>query len=249
MHNLKSNKLGSASQKKPQTIIQPNMDRKDEEQELLQDFQRALSEAAVASPPQESLHPAVVAGIGGFLILNVGLLLSLPPVLMGRGAPYLPTFKNKMDKMFAPLKSHYSSSSSSSTRKLTFVDLGSGDGRVVFRAAREGLFHKSIGYEINPCKFLWHAKRELASYIAAISILRFFLHTAVSIISPACGCSITALHSSPTVFFKHEFCHQESLESWSHQGWCGCRLWSTSHHEGSGCQAKERAATRQYRPI
>jgi len=37
-----------------------------------------------------------------------------------------------------------------SKRNLTFFDLGSGDGRVVFRAAREGMFHKSIGYEINP---------------------------------------------------------------------------------------------------
>ena len=33
---------------------------------------------------------------------------------------------------------------------LTFVDLGSGDGRVVFRAAREGLFDNCVGYEINP---------------------------------------------------------------------------------------------------
>ena len=78
---------------------------------------------------------------------------------MGRGAPYLPTVKNKMDHMFAPLKTHFASITEpmsrhgvSDGRKLTFVDLGSGDGRVVFRAAREGLFHKSIGYEINPCK-------------------------------------------------------------------------------------------------
>jgi len=34
--------------------------------------------------------------------------------------------------------------------KLTFVDLGSGDGRVVFRAAAENLFVKSTGYELNP---------------------------------------------------------------------------------------------------
>ena len=37
-----------------------------------------------------------------------------------------------------------------SQKSLKFVDLGSGDGRVVFRAARENLFNKSIGYEINP---------------------------------------------------------------------------------------------------
>jgi tRNA G46 methylase TrmB len=34
--------------------------------------------------------------------------------------------------------------------EIIFVDLGSGDGRVVFRAAREQLFTVCIGYEINP---------------------------------------------------------------------------------------------------
>ena len=34
--------------------------------------------------------------------------------------------------------------------KMQFVDLGSGDGRVIFRAAQEKLFHRCIGYEINP---------------------------------------------------------------------------------------------------
>ena len=35
-------------------------------------------------------------------------------------------------------------------KKLVFVDLGSGDGRLVFRAAREDIFDECIGYEINP---------------------------------------------------------------------------------------------------
>ena len=34
--------------------------------------------------------------------------------------------------------------------KLNFVDLGSGDGRIVFRASKENLFSLSVGYEINP---------------------------------------------------------------------------------------------------
>ena len=36
-----------------------------------------------------------------------------------------------------------------SKERLRFVDLGSGDGRLVFRAAREGIFDSSSGYEIN----------------------------------------------------------------------------------------------------
>jgi hypothetical protein len=159
------------------------------QQQLKRDLQSTATDGTsnASQQQQRSLHPAIAVGIGGFVIVNVGLLLSLPPVLMGRGAPFLPTYKSKMDQMFAPLKAHYHqrhaaaanavaanstvaatvtvTANDDGTRNrnnnLTFVDLGSGDGRVVFRAAREGLFHKSIGYEINPCELLtlgntWH---------------------------------------------------------------------------------------------
>ncbi len=144
------------------------------QQQLKIDLQGTATDGTTnaSQEQQRPLHPAIAVGIGGFVIVNVGLLLSLPPVLMGRGAPFLPTYKSKMDQMFAPLKVHYhqrhASAAAANTvaatvtanddgnrfknKKLTFVDLGSGDGRVVFRAAREGLFHKSIGYEINPCE-------------------------------------------------------------------------------------------------
>ncbi|KAI2497879.1 hypothetical protein MHU86_16617 [Fragilaria crotonensis] len=142
------------------------------QEQLMKELQSTPATAGTtdASQQQRPLHPAIALGIGGFVIVNVGLLLSLPPVLIGRGAPFLPTYKSKMDQMFAPLKAYYhqrhaaaSTAAVNSTtinsnndgnksinNNLTFVDLGSGDGRVVFRAAREGLFHKSIGYEINP---------------------------------------------------------------------------------------------------
>jgi hypothetical protein len=46
--------------------------------------------------------------------------------------------------------------------KLQFVDLGSGDGRIVFHAANEKLFHMSVGYEINPLLHIFaSAKRFL----------------------------------------------------------------------------------------
>jgi Histone methylation protein DOT1 len=122
-------------------------------------------------PPSSSTsseyNSVICLGLGGFVILNLGLLLSILPVLIGRGAPYLPTRKAKVNDMFAAIRLYYSNIDSNSIPKTcqdaklsslpsqhrTFVDLGSGDGRLVFRAAREGIFHKSIGYEINPCKF------------------------------------------------------------------------------------------------
>jgi hypothetical protein len=114
-------------------------------------------------------NSVICVGLGGFVILNLGLLFSIPPVLIGRGAPYLPTQTTKMNDMFAVIRLHYSRSVGTKSNSIvhvnntknyslpsqnkTFVDLGSGDGRLVFRAAREGIFQKSIGYEINPCKF------------------------------------------------------------------------------------------------
>lgn len=101
--------------------------------------------------------------IGGAAILlpHLAVLLSLPPVLMKRGAPYLPTFGNKMDVMFGIIRAHIKQQRSKNTKPLKFVDLGSGDGRVVFRAAREGLFKESVGYEINPTLHIFACLRKM----------------------------------------------------------------------------------------
>ena len=81
-----------------------------------------------------------------------------------------------------------------------FVDLGSGDGRVVFRAAREGLFSQCIGYEINPllhgfavtrrwmaprywsstqfqCRNIWNVDLRQADVVAVVSSSAPFLNT------------------------------------------------------------------------
>ena len=98
--------------------------------------------------PDEKSSNKLMLGIGGtlFLLPHLAILLSLPPVLQRRGAPYLPTFKSKLNVMFDLIRVQVQTQKG---RNLQFVDLGSGDGRVVFRAAREGLFIKSAGYEIN----------------------------------------------------------------------------------------------------
>jgi hypothetical protein len=68
----------------------------------------------------------------------------------------LPTFQKNLDAMFSQLRKDPTLQQQvKSGKKLHFVDLGSGDGRVVFRAAKEGIFHKSIGYEINPMLHLF----------------------------------------------------------------------------------------------
>jgi hypothetical protein len=70
------------------------------------------------------------------------------------GAPYLPTKKKNLDAMFQQLRNdpHFASLllKQQGSSKLRFADLGSGDGRIVFRAARENVFGNSCGYEINP---------------------------------------------------------------------------------------------------
>jgi len=58
----------------------------DEEKKLLEQLglseEELLNETVLESKP---LHPALKLGLGTAFIFNVGLLLSLPPVLRGRG--------------------------------------------------------------------------------------------------------------------------------------------------------------------
>ena len=177
-----------------------------QQQQLVDELQGTTVTAGTldsSSQQQRPLHPAIALGIGGFVIVNVGLLFSLPPVLMGRGAPFLPTYKSKMDQMFAPLKAYYHQRHASAgtinngnktiNSNLTFVDLGSGDGRVVFRAAREGLFHKSIGYEINPCE-LW----TVLARFCRLSCCSLRLHIILDTSATFCVCAC--------IYYKNSAC-------------------------------------------
>ncbi|HSE29847.1 MAG TPA: hypothetical protein VLA77_04660 [Candidatus Saccharimonadales bacterium] len=62
------------------------------------------------------------------------------------GAPYVPTHKKVLIEMFDEL---------ALKRGSTFVDLGSGDGKLLKLAAQKG--YKAVGYEINPilCVISW----------------------------------------------------------------------------------------------
>lgn len=118
-----------------------------------------------SSSSQTSIHPGIALFLGGAFCLNLGMLLSLPPVLRGRGAPYLPTFGGKLKIMFQQVRSHPSLVEKvNQGTPMRFVDLGSGDGRVVFRAARENLFQTSIGYEINPGRKIFNMKLKTVDF-------------------------------------------------------------------------------------
>ena len=142
----------------------------------LEQIERILQSWGVAddgdasSSDNDSKYKPILLGICGtaFLSIHLAVLLSLPPVLQRRGAPYLPTFGNRLNTMFDMIRrnhtmhnSRHLQQKSSTQQMLRFVDLGSGDGRVVFRAAREGLFAKSVGYEINPALHMFANIRRL----------------------------------------------------------------------------------------
>lgn len=101
--------------------------------------------------PKNVMHPAMKLGLGVALLGHAAIILSLPPVIRGKGAPFLPTSSKNIDSMFQILRKQSSIRQRLEMKQnIQFLDLGSGDGRVVFRAARESLFHRSIGVEINP---------------------------------------------------------------------------------------------------
>ena len=55
---------------------------------------------------RKRLHPVISADLILFGVLKVDLLLSVPPVVLGRWASYLPTTKKRIDIMFQPLPAH-----------------------------------------------------------------------------------------------------------------------------------------------
>ena len=125
--------------------------------------QKSQGDLPASESASSSYSTLLLIGGAAILLPHLAVLLSLPPVLMKRGAPYLPTFGNKMDVMFGIIRAHMKQQRAKNTKPLKFVDLGSGDGRVVFRAAREGIFNESVGYEINPTLHIFACLRKMAT--------------------------------------------------------------------------------------
>lgn len=86
------------------------------------------------------------------ILYIIGFLLAILTLgVVFFGAPYVPTRARDLEKLFQAAKL---------TKKDVFVDLGSGDGRLVLAAAERGI--KSIGLELNPLLVLltmWRIRR------------------------------------------------------------------------------------------
>ena len=93
-----------------------------------------------------SLSPSILFFLGCLGLLHGAMLFSLPPVLKQKGAPYLPTSQKGVTAMFQLIQQHPHVLKRLKQRRasvdggggLQFVDLGSGDGRVVFAGCQRG---------------------------------------------------------------------------------------------------------------
>ena len=72
----------------------------------------------------------------------IAFLASLFCYVVFFGAPYVPTFKRDLEKIFSEV---------SLPKNALIIDLGSGDGKLLVLAAKKG--YRVVGYEINP--ILW----------------------------------------------------------------------------------------------
>jgi ribosomal protein L11 methylase PrmA len=84
------------------------------------------------------------------LVAIFGVLLVAYYLGIFRGAPFVPTFRNSLGKMIVAAKIQPG-------EKL--ADLGSGDGRIVIAAAKNGA--QAHGYEINPV-LVWYSRWQIS---------------------------------------------------------------------------------------
>ena len=79
-----------------------------------------------------------------YLIYIVFALILIFGSVILFGAPFLPTLKKQIDPIFELLDLNEGQ---------TLIELGSGDGRILYEAGRRGLY--AIGFELNPLLVLY----------------------------------------------------------------------------------------------
>jgi hypothetical protein len=75
-------------------------------------------------------NPSSTAPLIAFGIITFGMVVFVAPFFR-KGVPFMPTTTEKTKTVFRLLEEHVSS-----PQHFSFIDLGSGDGRMVFEAAR-----------------------------------------------------------------------------------------------------------------
>ncbi|KAJ3109844.1 hypothetical protein HDU97_000074 [Phlyctochytrium planicorne] len=107
-------------------------------------------------------------GVGGVLSLHILFLPFALGAARKHAVPFVTTSHSKIDSIFQALTTTLPKIRKDSARtSLNFVDLGSGDGRVVIAAAsaKLGRFHfkKCVGIEVNSTLFLYSVAKGIAS--------------------------------------------------------------------------------------
>lgn len=124
----------------------------------------------VAEMNESTAWSLLLGASTGLIFMNcLGLPFFLPKLQSCLGAPYLPTAKKTVAVMFDHVLVPHQSAGRSfenvqsvGKRKHKLLDFGSGDGRIVFAAAKRGFV--AVGYEINPYLYAlsrWKAFQEL----------------------------------------------------------------------------------------
>jgi hypothetical protein len=93
----------------------------------------------------KSTRLQIAAAGSAFSMLAIILGLTAPFVVLKTPLPYMATPRHKIQKALEFLRVH----NNHRTGGGIFVDLGSGDGEVIYQALQMGCFTKIVGYELN----------------------------------------------------------------------------------------------------
>lgn len=127
-----------------------------------------LLKSALETSPTKQRSPLLgkvalaASGIGAFGIVAVTLPF-LSPAFRRVCLPYVPATDVQLRNVMSVLRTR--------TKRTGLVDLGSGDGRIVFEAAKLG-FAPAVGVELNPWLVAYSKIRALATSSAKTSFVR-----------------------------------------------------------------------------
>ena len=108
--------------------------------------------------PKSSVGLYTTIAIGGVALgFSIIAIPFLTPALRKHTLPYVPATDKQIENVFKTINLIRKTSSK---QQLTLIDLGSGDGRIVFEAAKRG--YRSTGVEINFFLYLYSRLKALS---------------------------------------------------------------------------------------
>lgn len=100
---------------------------------------------------------------------SIAAIPFLTPALRKHALPYVPATPKQLDNVFNAIKSFHFKPQPSKANRIKLIDLGSGDGRIVFEAAKRG--YDATGVELNALLFLYSKYKSLVDSTVRSSCL------------------------------------------------------------------------------